>query len=114
MVGQIYSMHLDGTDAREFTRAAEGMPYGFSLSPDGRRVAFHLASPQGYQVWTSDLDGKNRVLVAAKPGTSLLRHQLVAGRKVDPLCRLRASKKPRPRLGRRVRRAGLTAPSTAS
>ncbi len=68
MVGQMYSMHLDGTDAREFTRAAEGMPYGFSLSPDGRRVAFHLSSSQGYQVWTCDLDGKHRVLVAAKPG----------------------------------------------
>jgi Tol biopolymer transport system component len=68
MVGQIYSMHLDGTDAREFTRAAEGMPYGFSLSPDGRRVAFHLSTAQGYQVSTCDLDGKHRVLVAAKPG----------------------------------------------
>ena len=35
-------------------------------SPDGKRVAFHLASPQGYQVWTSD-DGGNRVKVAAHP-----------------------------------------------
>jgi TolB protein len=67
MVGQIYSMRLDGTDAREFTNASEGMPYGFSLSPDKRRVAFHLAGPQGYQVWTSDIDGKNRVRVAGKP-----------------------------------------------
>jgi hypothetical protein len=31
------------------------------LSPDGKRVAFHLASPEGYQVWTSDVDGGNRV-----------------------------------------------------
>jgi Tol biopolymer transport system component len=68
MVGQIYSMHLDGTDAREFTKAAEGMPYGFSLSPDARRVACHIAGPAGYQVWTFDLEGKNRVLVAGKPG----------------------------------------------
>jgi dipeptidyl aminopeptidase/acylaminoacyl peptidase len=67
-VGQIYSVRLDGTDAREFTRAGEGLPYGLSLSPDGRRVAFHLASPQGYQVWTSDTDGSNRVRVAAQPG----------------------------------------------
>jgi Tol biopolymer transport system component len=67
-VGQIVSVRLDGTDAREFTKAGEGLPYGLSLSPDGRRVAFHLASPQGYQVWTSDVDGANRVLVAAKPG----------------------------------------------
>jgi Tol biopolymer transport system component len=66
-VGQIYSMRLDGSDAREFTRAGEGMPYGLSLSPDGRRVAFHLAGPEGYQIWTSDLEGKDRVRVAADP-----------------------------------------------
>lgn len=67
-VGQIFRVRLDGTDPREFTRAGEGLPYGLSLSPDGRRVAFHLASPQGYQVWTSDTDGSNRVRVAAKEG----------------------------------------------
>ncbi|MBL9168871.1 MAG: PD40 domain-containing protein [Verrucomicrobiales bacterium] len=66
-VGQIYSMNLDGTDARPFTRAGEGLPYGLSLSPDGQRVAFHLASPQGYQVWTSRVDGTDRVRVAAHP-----------------------------------------------
>jgi TolB protein len=63
-VGQIYNVRLDGGDAREFTRAGEGLPYGLSLSPDGTRVAFHLASPQGYQVWTSDVDGANRALIA--------------------------------------------------
>ncbi|HOX37966.1 MAG TPA: serine/threonine protein kinase [Candidatus Brocadiia bacterium] len=67
-VGQIYSMNLDGTDAREFTRAGEGMPYGLSLSPDGKRVAFHLAGPEGYQVWTSDAQGGDRIRVAAAPG----------------------------------------------
>ena len=67
-VGQIFSVRLDGSDAREFTRAGEGLPYGLAQSPDRRRVSFHLASPQGYQVWTSDTDGKNRVRVAAQPG----------------------------------------------
>lgn len=66
-VGQVFNMNLDGTDAREFTRAGEGLPYGFSLSPDGRRVAYHLASPTGYQVWTSDTEGGRRSLVAAHP-----------------------------------------------
>jgi WD40 repeat protein len=66
-VGQAINMKLDGTDAREFTSAGEGLPYGLSVSPDGRRVAFHLASPEGYQVWTSDLDGNNRVRIAAHP-----------------------------------------------
>jgi TolB protein len=67
-VGQIFSMNLDGTDAREFTRANEGFPYGLSLSPDGRRVAFHLAAGSGYQIWTCDPDGGNRVRVAAQAG----------------------------------------------
>lgn len=66
-VGQIYSVRLDGSDAREFTRAGEGLPYGLSLSPDGRRVSYHLASPTGYQVWTADLDGGQRQLIAADP-----------------------------------------------
>lgn len=66
-VGQVFSMNLDGTDAREFTRPDEGLPYGLSLSPSGERVAFHLASPQGYQIWTSDLNGKNRVRIAGHP-----------------------------------------------
>ena len=67
-VAQTFNMNLDGTDAREFTRAGEGMPYGLSLSPDGGRVAYHLASPLGYQIWTSDLEGGNRILVAGGPG----------------------------------------------
>lgn len=66
-VGQIFSMNLDGTDAREFTCAGEGLPYGFSLSPDGQWVAYHLASPTGYQIWVSDTEGGHRTLVAAHP-----------------------------------------------
>ena len=66
-LGQVLSMNLDGSDARPFTRPGEGLPYGFSVSPDSDRVAFHLASPQGYQIWTSDARGANRKLVAARP-----------------------------------------------
>lgn len=67
-VGQLFTVRLDGSDAREFTAASEGLPYGLSLSPDKKRVAFHLATRQGYQVWTSDLEGKNRIRIAAQPG----------------------------------------------
>ncbi|MGE5296830.1 MAG: TolB family protein [Solirubrobacterales bacterium] len=65
--GQIFSMNIDGSDAKEFTRLGEGLPYGLSLSPDGRRVAYHLASPRGYEIWTSDVDGADRVFVAGHP-----------------------------------------------
>lgn len=67
-VGQVYNMELDGSDARPFTGEGEGLPYGFSASPDGRRIAFHLASPRGYEIWTSDPWGRDRVRVAGDPG----------------------------------------------
>ena len=63
--GQIFNVNLDGSDPREVTCVGEGLPYGFNLSPDGRRLAYHLASPSGYQIWTSDLFGGERRLVAA-------------------------------------------------
>jgi TolB protein len=66
-VGQVLSMNMDGSDPRPFTRPGEGLPYGFSVSPDRARVAFHLASPEGYQIWTSDTEGGNRRLVASHP-----------------------------------------------
>jgi TolB protein len=66
-IGQIFSMNLDGTEAREFTHAGEGLPYGLSLSPGGWRVAFHLASSRGYEIWTSDVDGANRTRVVGHP-----------------------------------------------
>jgi TolB protein len=67
-VGRVVSMRLDGSDPRDFTKAGEGLPYGFSVSPDRRRIAFHLAAPEGYRVLTSDVDGGNRVTLAAAPG----------------------------------------------
>ncbi len=66
-VGQIMRMALDGTGAEPFTQPGEGLPYGLSLSPDRQRVAYHLASPQGYQIWTADRQGQDRRLVAADP-----------------------------------------------
>lgn len=67
-VGQTFSMNLDGSEAREFTRHGEGLPYGLSLSPDQRRVAWHLASPSGYQIWTSNVMGGERIMIAGRSG----------------------------------------------
>lgn len=67
-VGQIFSMNLDGSDAREFTRAQDGFPYGLNLSSDGRRVAYHIAGNTGYQVWIADTTGTNRAQIAGRPG----------------------------------------------
>ncbi len=67
-VAQTFSINLDGSEPKAFTRPGEGMPYGLSLSPDGRRVAYHLAGPSGYVIRTSDTDGGNRTVVAARSG----------------------------------------------
>ncbi len=66
-VGQVFNMRLDGSDAIPFTQPGEGLPYGFSLSPDGRRIAFHLAGPRGYGIWVAAPDGTGRTLVAEHP-----------------------------------------------
>jgi TolB protein len=66
---QLFTMNLDGTDRREFTRPGEGFPYGISISPDGTRVAFHVSGPRphSYRIFAAGLDGSNRQLVAGDP-----------------------------------------------
>ena len=66
---QIFSMNLNGTNRVEFTHRGEGFPYGMSISPDGRRIAFHVSGPKpySYRIFTSDIDGSNRTLVAGQP-----------------------------------------------
>jgi Tol biopolymer transport system component len=66
-IGQIFSMNLDGSDAREFTKAGDGLPYGLHLSPDGKHVAYHLASPKGYQIWVSDINGDHKKMIVSHP-----------------------------------------------
>jgi TolB protein len=66
---QLFTMNLDGTDRREFTRAGEGFPYGISASPDGKRIAFHVSGPRphSYRIFVAEPDGSNRKLVAGHP-----------------------------------------------
>ncbi len=62
-----FTMDLDGTHQKQITRPEEGFPYGLSASPDGKRIAFHSAGKPTYRVFSSNIDGSGRVLVAGNP-----------------------------------------------
>jgi Tol biopolymer transport system component len=50
-----FSMSLDGTNKRDLTSGAREFTYGFNVSPDGKRIAYH----KSYQVHVADADGSN-------------------------------------------------------
>ena len=50
-----FRMDRDGRNKTDLTRESRAFSYGFSSSPDGRRVAFH----QDYQIVIADADGSN-------------------------------------------------------
>lgn len=52
---RLYTMDLDGRGARPISAAHENV-YGVSLSPDGRRFAFHA----DYRIVTINIDGSDR------------------------------------------------------
>lgn len=66
--GQLLNVRLDGSDQRAFTAGDEGLPYGVSISPNRKLVAYHLAAPGGYQVWYSSVAGNDRRQIASAPG----------------------------------------------
>jgi TolB protein len=49
-----YCMDLDGSNKRDLSQQS-GFTYGFNVSPDGKRIAYH----QSYQVYLADEDGSN-------------------------------------------------------
>ena len=68
---RIWIMDLDGSDPQEITGVGDGFVYCVQISPDGRRFAYHatmLADRDSYCIFVSDLDGNNRVEVAAAQG----------------------------------------------
>ena len=68
---RIWTMDLDGSDPCEITGADDGFVYCVQISPDGRKFAYHatfLAGRDSYCIFVSDLDGGNRVEVAAGTG----------------------------------------------
>jgi Tol biopolymer transport system component len=50
-----FSMDRDGKNKRDLTIDSKEFAYGFSASPDGRRIAYH----KSYQVCVADRDGTN-------------------------------------------------------
>jgi TolB protein len=55
-----FSMNRDGRNKRDLTKDSKEFAYGFSASPDGRRIAYH----KSYQVYVADADGSNARKVA--------------------------------------------------
>lgn len=62
----LFCCNLDGSDPVQLTTYEDGYAYGTSLSPDGKKIAFHITFPY-YRVWTMDVDGKNRKTIADHP-----------------------------------------------
>ncbi|MEX0711654.1 MAG: neutral/alkaline non-lysosomal ceramidase N-terminal domain-containing protein [Pirellulales bacterium] len=54
-----FRMDRDGRNKIDLTRESKKFTYGFSSSPDGKRIAYH----QDYQVFLADADGSNAVQV---------------------------------------------------
>ena len=54
-----FQMDLNGGNKRDLSAGKNGFTYGFSGSPDGKRIAYH----KDYQVYVADADGHNPVQV---------------------------------------------------
>lgn len=54
-----FIMDRDGRNKRDISDGPEGFSYGFSASPDGKRVAYH----KDYQVYVAEAEGANARLI---------------------------------------------------
>ena len=50
-----FRMNLDGKNKLDLTKDSKEFSYGFSSSPDGKRIAYH----KNYQIYVADADGNN-------------------------------------------------------
>ncbi len=50
-----YSMDREGRNKTDLSNGPEGFSYGFSASPDGRRIAYH----KDYQIYIANADGSD-------------------------------------------------------
>jgi Tol biopolymer transport system component len=59
-----FRMDRDGKNKRDLTKDSAEFAYGFSASPDGKRIAYH----KSYQIYIADADGSNaRHVETGKP-----------------------------------------------
>ena len=61
LLGDIYTMPVDGTGTAPATRIASGPAFDMQprFSPDGKRIAFCSDRDGLWNIWTMDLEGKN-------------------------------------------------------
>lgn len=55
-VSKPYVMDLDGRNKRDVSGQGGGFAYGYSASPDGKRISYH----DNYQVFVANADGSNK------------------------------------------------------
>ncbi|MGE0757641.1 MAG: TolB family protein [Pirellulaceae bacterium] len=51
-----YLMDLDGRNKRDVSGKGGGFAYGYSVSPDGKRISYH----EDYQIYVSNTDGSDK------------------------------------------------------
>ncbi len=55
-ISKPFVMGPDGSNKRDVSGTGGGFAYGYSASPDGKRLAYH----ENYQLYVSDADGSNK------------------------------------------------------
>lgn len=58
-ISRPYVMDLDGRRKRDVSGGGKGFSYGYGVSPDGKRIAYH----EDYRVRISNVDGSDKITV---------------------------------------------------
>jgi Tol biopolymer transport system component len=58
-VSKPFVMDLDGSHKRDVSGNGGGFAYGYSASPDGKRISYH----ENYQIYISNVDGTDKRLI---------------------------------------------------
>ncbi len=61
-VSKPYVMDADGKNKRDVSGRGDGFAYGYSASPDGKRISYH----ESYQIYIADADGGDKRKVETK------------------------------------------------